>query len=515
MGIGDLRENGPSSERARAVKLRDRSTTTMMARYSISPRRESLRRFVWRLDSPAGLVCMFSLAFLVRVLIGPHAGYYADLKIFQHWAERLAEVGPHRFYAEGWADYPPGYLYVLWLIGKISAPPGFLLLKLPAILGDLGLAWIAGTFAGRIAPASLRERVPVRAVVAAAVLFNPAVIMLSAVWGQVDVVPAMFVLWSLFLLFTGPQSLRREVAAFLLFAVAIAMKPQSGFVLPVMLYALYRRYLHRRPRSELADGALRIAVSGALSLGVVFLLALPFGLGPVKLLRFYSNSASIYPFTSANAFNLWGAVGFWRHDSAGQGHFVEVAGIPALYFGMLALVAGAALVLWRAHREIERGADQARVFTVAAAAVSLLAFALLTRMHERYMFYALAFLAPLVFTRALRLAFAGLSGLFVLNLWWVYAYNNSRGELGRPCSLPAPGCFGFDWIFGGFATDTWQKKVCSVAVTAIAIAVAWFGVRWAARSKPESGEPARTRSPRVGTPSLRSPLPSSGRSRPS
>ena len=52
-----------------------------------------------------------------------------------------------------------------------------------------------------------------RALVAAAVLFNPAVIALSAVWGQVDSVPAMFVLWSLLLLFTGPPSLPRELAA--------------------------------------------------------------------------------------------------------------------------------------------------------------------------------------------------------------------------------------------------------------------------------------------------------------
>src|SRR6266540_1464202 len=312
----------------------------MRARHSISPSRcNLLRRFVWRLDAPSGLVAMFSLAFLVRLLIAPRAGFYGDLKLFQIWTVRLDEVGPHRFYAEGqFADYPPGYMYVLWLIGKISAPPGFVLLKMPAILGDLGLALIAGSFAERIAPASLKKRWPVRALVAAAVLFNPAVIMLSTVWGQVDVVPSVFALWSLFLLFTGPRSLRRQIAALLLFAVAIAMKPQAGFVLPVMLYALYRQHLHGRRCSELADGAFSIVVSGGLALGLWFVSALPFGLGPVKLLDFYGNAASVYSVTSANAFNLWGAVGFSRPDSSGD--FVAVAGIPALYFGMLALAAG-------------------------------------------------------------------------------------------------------------------------------------------------------------------------------
>src|SRR5215216_4611113 len=153
-------------------------------------RRESLRALAWRLDSPIALVAMFSVAFLIRL-----------------WAMHLGEVGPYKFYGSILADYPPGYLYVLWLIGKLSSSPGYVLLKLPAIVGDLGLAWIAGSFAARIAPTSVRARWPVRTLVAAGVLFNPGVIALSAVWGQVDVVPAVFALWSLFLLFTGPQSL--------------------------------------------------------------------------------------------------------------------------------------------------------------------------------------------------------------------------------------------------------------------------------------------------------------------
>jgi Gpi18-like mannosyltransferase len=456
--------------------------TTVTARLISPSRRTSLIRLVWRLETPAGLVAMFAVAFFIRLLIAPHMGFYGDLRLFRIWAARLDEVDPHRFYAEGqFADYPPGYLYVLWLLGKLSSTPGYLLLKLPAILADLGLAWIAGTFAVRIAPASLKEQLPVRALVAAAVLFNPAVIALSAVWGQVDAVPALFVLASLLLLFTGPQSMRREIGAFLLFAVAIAMKPQSGFVLPIMLYALCRRHLYRRPRSELLGGALRIAAPGVLALDLWSVSGIPFGLGPVELLHFYSHSASVYPVTSANAFNLWGAVGFWRNDSMGD-HVVTVAGLSALHFGMLAFAVGVGLTLWRLHRAIERGADEARALTVAAAIVSVLAYALLTRMHERYMFLSLACLAPLVFLRPLRLALAGLSGLFVLNLWYPYAYFNAQWQVQDLRYNPW-----FDWTFGGFQTDSWQKKVWSLAVTAIAILLAWRGIRWVRELEPLRG----------------------------
>ena len=433
---------------------------------------------------------MFAVALVVRLLIAPYSGYYGDLKIFRAWAMRLDDVGFDDFYGAGWADYPPGYLYVLWLIGKASAHPSWLLLKLPAILGDLALAWIASAFAIRLAPSSLAERVPLRVLVAGAILFNPAVIMLSAVWGQVDVVPTVFVLSSLYLLFTGPQSLHREIGALLVFAVAVAMKPQACFVLPVMLYALYRRHLRGRRGGDLARGGLSLAIPASLSVGLWAASGVPFGLNPIELVRFLRESASLYSVTSANAFNLWGIVGFWRHDSPGFANSVSVGGLPAFYVGLMLFAVGAAVVLWRTHNALGRGADEALVLTVAAAATALLAFAVLTRMHERYMFYPLALLAAVVIVRQLRWTYAAVSGLFVLNLWWVYAYSNSRGDLGHPCALPFPGCVGFDSIFGGFATDTWQKKVWSAAFTAIAFIVAWFGARWAEGTKRSTGDSA-------------------------
>src|SRR5205823_14606947 len=112
-------------------------------------------------------------------------------------------------------------------------------------------------------------------------------------------------------------------------------------------------------------------------------------------------------------------------------------------------------------------------------------YALLTRMHERYLFLSLACLAPLAVLRPLRLALAGLSGLFVLNLWYPYAFFNSQWKVDGLRYNPW-----FDWTFGGFETDTWQKKVWSLALAAIAILVAWRGMRWVQESRP-SRKPTR------------------------
>jgi dolichyl-phosphate-mannose-protein mannosyltransferase len=456
---------------------RHRTESVVMDRTGASRLRDgTFERLAWRLDSGSGVVAMFTVAFVLRLVIVPRAGFYGDLGLFNDWAIRLARVGPHHFYVQGrLQDYPPGYLYVLWLTGKITAAPGYLALKLPAIAADLVLAWIAGTFAARIAPARMARRWPVRTLVAASVLFNPAIIGLSAVWGQVDSVPAVLVLSSLLLLVTGERSLARDIGAFLLFAVAFAIKPQAAFVLPVMLYALFRRYLHQPERGWLA-GVGRLVAVGAPSIALWASSGLPFGLDPHELLRFDRHSTTLYPVTSANAFNIWGAAAFWRNDSSGA-HVFRVGGVPALYVGTALFFAALVFVLWWMHRSFDRGADEARVVTVAAAAVSLLAFLTLTRMHERYMFLSLVCLAPLVVYRGLRWWYAALCGLFVVNLWLPYGSQWTSSTPLHPEPL-------FNWVFGT-ANDTWQKTVWSLAVSAVGLIVVSMGLRWAGRPAPE------------------------------
>jgi Gpi18-like mannosyltransferase len=435
------------------------------------------RRFVWWLETPRGLVAMFAVAFVLRLIIAPLLGFYGDLRLYRLWADRLNEVGLRHFYAPGYfADYPPGYLYVLTFLGRLERSPGYTLLKSPAILGDLALAWIAATFAMRLAPTALKERIPVRAVVAAAVLFNPAVLAVGAAWGQVDVVPAALVLGALLLVLTGRANWQRDLVAMLLFAVAIAMKPQSGFLFPVLGYALFRRYLYHRPREERWRNVGTLGVIGVLSLGLWAISGIPFGLSPTGLIDFYQRSSNTYPVTSAEAFNFWGLTGLWRGDTTGSsaGHVTYIAGIPAFTFGLGLFVIGTALLLWRAHRSIERGHDQARVLLVVAAATSLLAFTVLTRMHERYLFPAIACLAPLVLWRAFRWTYAAVSALFVINLWFPFAYFNLQWKVTALHTQPV-----FGWFFGSLgSTDTTQKKIWALLLVATCLILLFRGVFW-------------------------------------
>ena len=116
-----------------------------------------LRRLAWRLDTPVGLALMFAAALAVRLGLANKYGFHGDLNLFQEWATGLHDVGIRHFYT-GYIGpnttyvYPPGYLYILDVIAKISRVPDYRLMKLPAILGDLGLAWLCGLFAVRLAP---------------------------------------------------------------------------------------------------------------------------------------------------------------------------------------------------------------------------------------------------------------------------------------------------------------------------------------------------------------------------
>ena len=120
-------------------------------------------------------------------------------------------------------------------------------------------------------------------------------------------------------------------------------------------------------------------------------------------------------------------------------------------------------VLWQAHRAIERGAHEARVLTLAAAqrrpARVRAADADARALHVPR---ARVLRAARRSSRPLRLVYVGPVGALpprplvpvrVLQL----AVATSRHLQLQPW---------FDWLFGGFDTDTWQKKLWSLAVTA-------------------------------------------------
>lgn len=136
------------------------------------------------------LYVLFGAAFILRIWIGLTAqGYKNDMNTFMAWGQRLTDLGPGKFYEEGYfADYPPGYLYVLYLLSLLRGLFNFaggsgaetVLFKLPAILSDLVLGWMIYKSARTRLGSGLAMGLMML------FLFNPAVLMDSAAWGQAD-----------------------------------------------------------------------------------------------------------------------------------------------------------------------------------------------------------------------------------------------------------------------------------------------------------------------------------------
>jgi dolichyl-phosphate-mannose-protein mannosyltransferase len=433
------------------------------------------------LDSPTGLAGLFALGLLIRILAArTSAGLQFDVSLFRQWSDRLVQHGPSEFYGGGFADYPPGYLYVLLLLGRAwralsgggGGPLPVPVLKLPAIIADLGLAVLAVWFAERFTPGAVVRRVSVRPVAAAAILFNPALILVSSVWGQVDSVLALLVGAGIYLLTTGRPGLWREASGVGVLAVAFATKPQALLALPIVAVVL--AYRHTRvgsssPRTWILVAA-RAGVLVGLAVVVVWAMFRPFRLGHSDIPRFYRYAGSLYQFTSLWAFNAWGVVGFYRSDVG----LAYPLGLAA------AGVATVALAL-RSWRSLDRGVDAGVVALFGVVAVTSVAFALLTRMHERYLYLAVAGLAPFVAYRPLRWALAGLSIAFFLNVHFVYVYFSRN-------SLPPGDAWTIQPLYHllfGTAQDAWERKVLSILTSLGCLAVAWLGWRALERRAPD------------------------------
>lgn len=420
-----------------------------------------------------GLVWVFVAGLVLRLVLARRGGLPFDVDTFRAWSDRLVDVGPRRFYAPGYfADYPPGYLYVLYAIGRVTralgmGAPSVAVLKLPAIAADLALAHIVVRLAEHVTPHGDRDRYPWRLAAASAILFNPAIVLVSSTWGQVDSLLALCSLGAVLLITSARPSLLRDTGGAALLAVGLVTKPQTVFALPIIAVVLVRR---RRP---FRDAIGPLVISGAVAVAVVVLLFAPFGVTPTEIAAFYRDAGAVYPLTSLWAFNVWGIVGFYRPDSGVDA--VQVLGFDAVAIGGALFVGATAALIARAWRALDRAGSTA-VATFGAAAVTMVGFACLTRSHERYLYLGVAALAPFVALRPFRWALIGLSLLLVLDLHFVYVYFVERSG-GDAWTVRAV----YDLVFGT-TRDALQRKILSAVTAAACLVVAWRGWRWLPRT---------------------------------
>jgi dolichyl-phosphate-mannose-protein mannosyltransferase len=143
------------------------------------------------------LVAGLAFRLIIAYVLVPNSGFGVDIQSFQYWADNLARQGLGGFYdRDFFHDYTPGYLYVLWLVGKIAqvtGQPGVGdLIKLPPILADAALGWVVWSMARELGASKRSAWIG-----AFIVMVNPVSWFDSALWGQVDSVGTVVMLLGL------------------------------------------------------------------------------------------------------------------------------------------------------------------------------------------------------------------------------------------------------------------------------------------------------------------------------
>lgn len=320
---------------------------------------------------------LFFSALLLRLGTAMRStGFDADLSCFAAWAERMYTVGASGFYSpEVFTDYPPGYMYLLGLIGWLRhalgipyyTPLHLTLLKLPAMLCDLACGWLL------YREAVERFSEPQALFLCGTYLFNPVILLNSAVWGQVD---SVFTLALLFMCLSLVKE--RLFPAYLAFCAGLLLKPQMLIFSPILLAGMAdQTFTHDFSLRRLGKNLL----PALFSLAGLLCLCLPFGAGNVW--KQYFSTVESYPYAAVNACNLWGMLGLnWIPQDN------TFLGIPYKLYGyaFILLIVITVLTLSLRHK------DNREKYPFLAAVLILTLFTFSVRMHERYLYPGLILL---------------------------------------------------------------------------------------------------------------------------
>jgi len=376
------------------------------------------RKFYW------GLAIALALHLL---LISLPIAFEIDMNLYKAWSIDIVKQGIGNFYGYSNCDYPPAFLYVLWAIGKIyqifdptfshsdRSPEGLLLaamIKLPSVLADTGAAFLIAQI---LKPQTSEAKAYKLGLLYA---FNPLILFVSAVWGQIDGLMTFLMLLAFYLL-----QQNHLIRAGILIAVMVIIKPQGLFLVPFLIFSQWFR------QDWWKWGAIAVG-----SLTTIWLLVLPFygiaanGIATPFLLLYQrlQGTADYYDFASVNAFNGWGWANWERDYETFLGISYKVIGLVLL--GILLVWLGVFIYQQRHSGDdsINSSGNNNFLANGLAAATMLFGFFILpTRMHERYMLYSLGFLAiAIAIIPMIRWIYWGLTATGAINIGYVYLRYN-------------------------------------------------------------------------------------------
>lgn len=336
------------------------------------------------------LLLIFLMAAALRLSF-VFSSYHGDLNNNISWGAGAVHSGLSGLYErKDWPYSPPNQppltillftgLQILWNITEKTAqwlnnsfplfPSKFiwfwedrgmkLLIKLPSIIGDLGIAYLTYKYFFKL------HKQKMAFLTSTLWLFNPIIWFNSSIWGQTDSIVNFLGLWAIVQLFNG------ELVWFaVLFVLSLLFKGSLAIFVPILvIVALVKKF----PVNKWIQ-AVVFALFTIVAVSIWFHPALDF---PFWFLNLYQNrilSGEIGSLT-ANAFNFW-----WLVDPGKTLDSLSYFGLSARLWGILI---SSSFILIMCSWVAKKSSDK-RVL-LALAISSLAVFLFMTRVHERYLY---------------------------------------------------------------------------------------------------------------------------------
>jgi Gpi18-like mannosyltransferase len=330
------------------------------------------------------LVYYLPILFLLIVLT-PTTGHGSDYFCWIEWCKFQYQNGISNTY-QSWTDYLPLYHYILNLFGKMignieEIPRYIYRLKYITYLFELGSTLILFYILKNQFKDFFKSLF-----FSLFYLLNFAVLYNSAIWGQVDGIMTFFVFASIISAYYN-----KTILSILLFVLAVNMKLQAIFFLPLSFYVLVLQY----ERKQLV----KFGIGLFCSLLLQFIIISPFYFnGDLdKFWQVIENSAGKYPKITMNAYNFWALLVDSKNffDSDADQYWL----LTYKSWGLLLFLSTSFMVLIipliRVYKKLIQGKslnNSLNEILLLGAIIPLLFFFFNTQMHERYSHPAFIFI---------------------------------------------------------------------------------------------------------------------------
>ncbi len=347
-------------------------------------------------------ILVLGVSFIARLIMGLLCpSQMNDMSCWLSWGGQASADLFNMYAGDGFLDYPPLYMYVLAPIGGLANllwpvwdhRISMCILKLPSIFADI----VTAIMLYKLAKKHLGSKWALT--IGTFYLANPAVWINSAAWGQVDSFFTMLIV--AMLLFIDSK---KWWASGIAFALSVLMKPHGIIFTPaigmVLLIEIFNKVDYESVKKQKKDKLKLflkqldfkpILTAVGSGVGAAIILLLPFYIRtnfsePLWIFKLYFGTIDSYPYVTLNAFNFWALLGYNTvpmKNMFGPLSFAEWGTLGIAFAIVLA-------VIFSTMGSRKKIIAKESVGAIVSLILIVTVFTFAHKMHERYMFAAIA-----------------------------------------------------------------------------------------------------------------------------